>query len=148
MRRDELVELAGGITMAQALKGDFSDDFTYALSLTRRKMKDEMECIEEKRKEYLEEYNDKIDDLKRKHCEKDKDKNPIMVDNGYKIKAIFSFQDDIKKLDKKYKKEIDAFGEFMKGDAGEVKIYKLEKLPEIPTRIADALFLLRKERDE
>ena len=146
LTREEILEFYTGITNTQNLSDKFPGDFTYALSRNRRKLKDAVECIDERRKDTLGDYNKDLRELGLKHATKDEKGKPIIRNNQVSFgNSLMDYNKEKDALEEKYKEVLDADKAFLK-ETEEIDVYMYSKdWPDGYGNLMDMLYPMRVE---
>ena len=113
MTKKDLLRFYAGINSISNLE---DMEIAYSVNVNYGIIKKDIEALliaEEPRQDFLD-YELSRDSICRKHCEKNKSGEPVIIDGNYKIKSKTAFESEIKKLDKKNKKAIDYRGRQIK----------------------------------
>lgn len=128
LTREEILKLIKDIEQKpkiEAFTVSFAIDKTYRLLLSLQK------SIGKAQKENTKytEYSDRRMELAKKYSYKDKDKKPQTVPGkaGFAIEDVATFNEKLVKLDKEYKKVLDAYTKFLEEEKLPVNIHKVAK---------------------
>lgn len=154
IQRRDVRSLSIGISALNLNKGNdkYDQHTTYGTGKNRRIIRDEVESFDEAEKIKLEKYNDAIDKLNEENSEKSEDGNVVVNPQTGNVsldpEKVYKYNMEMKKLKKKFKKEIDENNKFFKEEV-ELDLYMISNkyFPDLDPGIADYLFPIRKDLD-
>lgn len=146
IEKRDVRSLMTGIMFAEKLPDKFDQHFTYALGKLRRKLRDDVEALNESEKETLKEYNEKLDGLSETYGKKDEKGIIVMKDNGVDLEDIWGYNKALKALEVEYAEALKQNKEFFKEEI-DVDIHVVENkyFPNLPGVIGDYLYPMRRD---
>ena len=132
---------------------EFKGKMQYGVSLNVKKLKVNIESINDAVNKLLKKYPDELKEIQIKFSKKDNDNKPVIIQNELGVRVYDIPEKNSKKfkaatdvLNKKFEKELKARDEYLDStEKFDIYVVSSEYFPDLPMHLADALFPMMKE---